>query len=217
METRGTSGFTLLEMLTVIVIIGIILAIGIPAFTNLMKSGGLGAAARQVSNTLTLARQYAITQRANVRVVFPYSGTGGPGTNYAPIYQSYAVVAISGTTTNYLSKWEHLPLGTVFMSDNPTPSLSGTLPYNLDFDLNKAPFPFPYTNSPNATLAYVEFRPWGAASPGASANVNLFTITEGVMNGSKVTPTSRTGSNTLANAAVISVDNVVGRIQVTRP
>jgi prepilin-type N-terminal cleavage/methylation domain-containing protein len=212
MNRPATTAFTLIEMLTVIVIVGIILAVGIPAFTNLMKSGGLSAASRQVANTLTMARQYAITKRTNVRVVFPYDGTTGTsGTNLAPWYQSYAVLEY-GATTNYLTKWEHLPLGTVFMSDTPSPPLAPPLPYNFNNDLASTSFPFPYTNSPNATLAYIEFRPTGAASkPGT------FTITEGFVSGGIVTPTSKTSSNTLANAAVISVDNVVGRIRVARP
>src|SRR5437867_3757142 len=73
--TRGIRAFTLIELLTVIVIVGIILAVGIPAFTNLMKSSGLTTATRQVANTMTLARQYAITKRTKVYVVFPYRDT----------------------------------------------------------------------------------------------------------------------------------------------
>jgi len=219
MRTRGTGAFTLIEMLTVLVIVGIILAIGIPAFTNLMKSGGLGAAARQVSNTLTLARQYAITRRTNVRVVFPFSGTGGAGTNLAPLYQSYAVVAVNGTTTNYLSKWERLPLGTVFLNASTLTSSS------LD-DLGAANLPYPYTNSPPATLAFIEFRPWGAATPNPlTSGPNIITITEGNMNGAIPQPTSRNITNAvvggitnaLANAAFITVDSVIGKITVTRP
>ncbi len=212
MRRRATTAFTLIEMLTVIVIVGIILAVGIPALTSLMKSGGMNAATRQVANSLTLARQYAITKRTNVRVVFPYSDTTGGGTNLAPLYQSYTVVAINGTTPNYISKWEHLPLGTVFMDIN---AGVGSPPC-LD-NLGTANFPFPTnTNAAlgpgnSATLAFIEFRPTGAArNPGA------FTITEGHVSGVKVTPTSKSGS-TLANVVTVSVDNVVGRIQVTRP
>lgn len=202
------SGFTLIELLAVMAIIGIILAIGIPAVTSLMKSTGLQSATRTVSSTLSQARQYAITQRRRVSVVFPYSGTTGPGTNLAPRYQSYAVVEISGTTTNYISKWEHLPLGAVFMNNN----ASVLTPPCLDLDLQNASFPFPNTNSSPATLAYIEFKPTGAASLAGS-----FTITEGFMNGGVPTPTSTVGGTNLANYTAISVDNLVGRIKVTRP
>src|ERR1017187_9967383 len=94
------AGFTLIEMLTVIVIIAIVLGIGVPAFLNLMKSGGLSGASREVANSLGLARQYAITHRTVTRVVFPYSLTTGAGTNLAPLYQSYAVLYINLGTTN---------------------------------------------------------------------------------------------------------------------
>jgi hypothetical protein len=75
--------------------------------------------------------------------------------------------------------------------------------------------PFPYTNStpPASTkLAYIEFNPWGAASQSGT-----FTITEGFMNGAVPVPTSKTGGGLLANIVTVSVDNVIGRIQVSRP
>ena len=218
-------GFTLVEMLTVIVIIGIVLAMGIPAITNLMKSGGLGAASRGVSSTLNLARQYAITHRTRTRVVFPFSGTTGSSrTNQAPCYQSYAVVAF-GSTTNYLTKWEFLPLGTVFMNDNP---ILGTVPRPSLDSLSAAFLPFPtnwnsapLTSANAATLAYIEFNATGAATQPLGGAINSFTITEGLVNsGTIVVPTSKTVSNgltILANATYFSVDAIVGRIQMTRP
>ncbi len=209
-------GFTLIEMLTVLVIMGIIMGIGIPAVTNLMKSSNLSAATRQVHNTLNFARQYAITQRVNTLVVFPFSTTpltaaGANGTNRAPIYQSYAVVAL-GATTNYLSKWEILPVGAVFMSSDAGSSW-GTPPPCLDNDLPRIYLPFPNTNIPvnSGTLSCVKFTPTGAAS-----QASAFTITEGFVNGGTLTLTSKTSTG-LVNTAVITVDNVVGRIRATRP
>jgi prepilin-type N-terminal cleavage/methylation domain-containing protein len=202
-------GFTLIEMLTVMVIIVIVLSIGVPAFNNLMKSGGLSGASREVANSLGLARQYAITHRTTTCVVFPYSATGIiPGADIAPLYQSYAVFDLG--SGNYISKWEHLPLGTVFMNVN----ASVGNPPCLDNLVGPVTLHFPYTNSvATPTLACIQFQPTGAA-----VNPGTLTITEGFMNsGTIVVPTSKTSANTLANQSVISVDSVIGRIQVIRP
>src|ERR1039457_6253592 len=144
------AGFTLIEMLTVIVIIAIILGIGVPTFTNLMKSGGLTGASREVANALGLARQYAITHRTTTQVVFSYSGTLVPlinadTTNRCPWYQSYAVVDVKAGT--YISKWEHLPMGTVFLDRNNS-SLSAPQPFGLEDLPQQTTIPFPTNSSP---------------------------------------------------------------------
>jgi prepilin-type N-terminal cleavage/methylation domain-containing protein len=189
-------GFTLIEMLTVLVIIGIMLGIGIPAVTNMMKSGALGAATRHVSNTLSQARQYAITQRVRTRVVFPYSGTTTIRTNQVPAYLSYSVMTNNPSTSSwgYLSKWEFLPVGVVFLRNGP-----GALD-----NLSPASVPFPNTTSGADQLGYIEFTPTGAALQN-----DTLVIHEGHMNGT-------TPNATGANAATATVDSIVGRIRVTR-
>ena len=193
------AGFTLIEMLTVLAIIGIMLGIGIPAVTSLMKSGGLGAATRHVSSTLSQARQYAITQRVNTRVVFPYDGTITPGTSQAPAYLSYSVMTNNPSTGSwgYLSKWEFLPVGVVFLQGGGIGTLNS-------LSMSPASVPFPNAILGPAQLKYIEFTPTGAA-----AQNDTIVIREGYMNGLTPTPTG-------ANAATATVDNVVGRIRVTR-
>jgi hypothetical protein len=197
-------------MLTVLAIVGILLAAAIPAVTHLMKSGGLNVASREVANTLGLARQLAITQRVYARVVFPYSDLTAPlPTQYQKDmwYRTYAVMTNHDDTVDtgwtYASKWEYLPVGVVFLKDKlPAPTDPGSLEA-----LNSWSTPYPSASDPSKSLAYIEFTPTGAAK-----NTATLTYQEGVMDAS--------GNQTLtstANAVTNVIDNLVGRIQVTRP
>jgi type II secretory pathway pseudopilin PulG len=212
-------------MLTVLVIMGIMFGIGIPAVTNLMKSGGLNSATRQVSNALSQARQYAITQRVYARVVFAF-GTSGPGNPQDMLYRTYAVMTNPDRTIpanwTYATKWEYLPTGEVFLKTAfPVGSLGALDDANsLNSEAN-LPFPIPGTPNNKGILAYIEFNPTGAATPvppGGSKSSTL-AITEGFVDSTgKPIPTSKTSSGAaLANVTTITVDSIVGHIKVTRP
>jgi prepilin-type N-terminal cleavage/methylation domain-containing protein len=231
MQRRRTNGFTLIEMLVVLVIAGILISLAVPAVTSLMSSGGLSAASREVANTLGLARQVAITQRTYARVVFPYSGTGSQPAMW---YRTYAVMTnryntVAGGWT-YMTKWEYLPLGAVFLDNNhstASPPPNGALddPNSLSYQPG-LPFPIPGNPGNLAQLAYIEVGPTGVATPlnhsASGALSSTLAITEGFTTTNNmiatVTPTaSKTITNTLANLTTISVDTLVGRIQVVRP
>jgi prepilin-type N-terminal cleavage/methylation domain-containing protein len=69
---RGGSaaGFTMAEMLTVIMIVGLIVAVSIPAFLQLFPQYRAKAAALEVSNYIGLARQNSITTRRPTKVSY---------------------------------------------------------------------------------------------------------------------------------------------------
>jgi hypothetical protein len=194
-------------LISVLVILAILLSIALPALTNLSKASAINAAAREVSNTLSLARQFAITHRVAARVVFPYSAT--VISSLAPAYLSYAVMTndanYAGTWT-YVTKWEQLPTGAVFL--NGTTAGSGSLnilgPPTL--------IPFPYSNPPSpptALLAYIEFGPTGAAS---GSQPSMLTIESGFIDNNR-NPQRTAPYNCVTNI----VDNIVGHIQVIHP
>ena len=63
-------GFTLLEMLIVLIIIGLFSLIGLPAFFNRVRSSKLKAAGAAVVQSLKLAKSYAVTRGKIYRVDF---------------------------------------------------------------------------------------------------------------------------------------------------
>ena len=64
------AGFTLVEMLAVIAILGIIAGIAVPGLKNIGKSNAQISAARQMLDAVGRARQLAMAQRTTVYMVF---------------------------------------------------------------------------------------------------------------------------------------------------
>lgn len=71
---RGQRGYTLIEMMVVVAIVGILLVAGIPTLTDMLANSRLRAVADQHASGLRQARLEAV--RRNATVTFTPQGTG---------------------------------------------------------------------------------------------------------------------------------------------
>ena len=65
---RGSAGFTLIELMTVLVILTILMAVGIPAVNQMMAGQGAKSVAADLHTSLTLARAEAVVRNRPVTV-----------------------------------------------------------------------------------------------------------------------------------------------------
>ena len=90
--------YTLIEIMTVIVIAAILFGIGIPAFTTMIQGSNMTVAIRQLSAKIQAARAYAVTNRCRVAVLLV---TTGVKEDYC--YSAYRVCVVD--SSNVFQEW----------------------------------------------------------------------------------------------------------------
>jgi type IV fimbrial biogenesis protein FimT len=78
MVRRTQGGFTLIEMLTTLIIVGILASIAAPAFTSLIASQQVKTSASMLQSSLLLARSEAVKRNTDVTVT-PIGGQWASG------------------------------------------------------------------------------------------------------------------------------------------
>ncbi len=108
----------MVELLVVIGILGMLLGIVTIGWNAIAAGSKVQSAVIQLRGTISWARQYAITHRDKVYIVFPELSPNTiyptyPATNWANImpYQAYSVF-VPGK--GYIREWQFLPKGVVF-------------------------------------------------------------------------------------------------------
>ncbi len=96
--------YTLVEIMTVIVIAAILFGIGIPAFTTMIQGSNMTIAIRQLSAKISAARAYAVTNRCKVAVLLPEVVENSAGTKKDDCcFSAYRVCVVD--SANDFQEW----------------------------------------------------------------------------------------------------------------
>lgn len=143
---RASDGFSLVELMIVLVVAGIVLGMGLPAFASYRNSLALKQVGTNLLEDLRGARQYAVSRRSPVYVIFG----NPPVTTNITSYQIYVDRNANGALDSNERLYKRtLPKSTQLLSVSLAPQ-----PDTLVFDISGILMP----GSNGGTLVYANQR-----------------------------------------------------------
>lgn len=105
--TPQQRGFTLLELMTALTVAGILVAVGVPAMTDMTQNQRIGAAAEDLQVDFALARSEAVTRATNVTVCTSSNGTTCTNSDWANGRIVFADANANGTLDPFETDIRH--------------------------------------------------------------------------------------------------------------
>lgn len=175
---RTSFAFTLLELLVVIVIIGLLATIGLPAIRGMTKSNAVVAADRQMLDDIAYARRLAIANHTTVYMLFVPPWITSVTVNdpnllpmmtnlYQGQYTSYALFSFRSVgdqpgqqSPHYWTSWKALPAGMYIATNKfvaPYEPAQDGQPLAPGFFTNTFPIPTVTNTAPLVSMPYIAF------------------------------------------------------------
>ena len=209
------AAFTLVELLTVLAVIGIVMGFVGPAISGMGRSTALVTAGNTVNNMANLARQHAMSRNTLTALVV----LGNQGTDAD--YRAVVVMEYNRDTGwSRIGGWETLPVGItidsvdtlecsfLLQSPNPFPFLATKSQDNPPIDFQSAQV------GPSAYAARIFTPGGGLQNPGYPAQIRLV---EGRVEGGTILYTNRNALGKPANWFDIAIVGATGATKISRP
>jgi len=189
----GLPAFSLIELLTVVAILGIMATLVIPAVGSILRGSNLNRGGQMISDQLFMARQEAVSKNRDVEVRF-YNLTNGMFPGWRGIQLWRIEQTPTGPVTNSSSRVTVLPDGIVMASNSLSPLITASSGGTE-------------THAVYGTMAYKAFRFRADGSLETSVGTNNYVTLQNA---------SDTG-NPPANYYTIQINPLTGKSGVFRP
>ncbi len=211
----ASRGFTLVELLVVVAIIGLLMTMSMGSFQNVVMGTGVSRGGQMVGDLITLARQEAVSKNRETLVCFyRFSSGATPGWRALQVWRMDPDPASpASTTASAVTPLQMLPDGIVIaastssLTDDPLSPLLGA-------DLTSTSVTnviSPGLGTSNDAVGF-RFKPDGATYVFLDSKHNFLTVQNVHDQGNF----KNTGS-TPVNYYTVQVDPVAGQITVYRP
>lgn len=96
---RLTRGFTLIELMVTVVVLGLLMTIAVPSFTDMIRNHRSLTAADELTSALNLARVEAVKRGKRVSICPSTNGTSCSGTSWQGGWITFVDAAASDTSS----------------------------------------------------------------------------------------------------------------------
>jgi len=209
---RPASGFSLLELLTVVAIIVMLLGLAVPAIAPILRASSLNSGSSMIMDEFNYIRQLALTKNRDVEIRFYHMGTQTEPTQLEyRAFRSFLIKGGAAADAEALSPVKYLPKAVILSAD---PKFSSLLDYTnpVRSCLTHGQEILPRTSTPVSYVSFL-FR--------ATGGTNLSPINPPLGNWFLTLHLEKAAVNTNTgipdNYINVQLDPVTGRVRMHRP